>query len=248
MGFGGRRANFLRPRSRPADRRDAGACGGFRRAAGGGHRVYGPGAERRGIAGVGMVGIEDAFVVTPEGGRSITGNHPGLILATAAEPAREVQTPMPLSEFRLTASIVDTNGCRSTTGESRGSSVAWDLRSRLCPARSTKKRARWPVRCPPEHPVLRHPIIHDPAGAVRCCNRCPNPRSSTSTVPAPPATGAIRLPTPMTRDSTAVALTPAGVELAQQDLPLLPLRHLSGRGVRERNRFGLAGNLSLTRS
>jgi Xaa-Pro dipeptidase len=35
---------------------------------------------KKGIPGVGMVGIEDTFVVTPEGGRSITGTHPGLIL------------------------------------------------------------------------------------------------------------------------------------------------------------------------
>ena len=35
---------------------------------------------KKGIAGVGMVGIEDTFIVTPEGGRSITGTHPGLIL------------------------------------------------------------------------------------------------------------------------------------------------------------------------
>jgi Xaa-Pro dipeptidase len=35
---------------------------------------------KKGIAGVGMVGIEDTFIVTPQGGRSITGTHPGLIL------------------------------------------------------------------------------------------------------------------------------------------------------------------------
>ncbi len=35
---------------------------------------------KKGVPGVGMVGIEDTFVVTPEGGRSITGDHPGLIL------------------------------------------------------------------------------------------------------------------------------------------------------------------------
>jgi Xaa-Pro aminopeptidase len=34
---------------------------------------------KKGVPGVGMVGIEDTFVVTPDGGRSITGNHPGLI-------------------------------------------------------------------------------------------------------------------------------------------------------------------------
>lgn len=35
---------------------------------------------KKGIEGVGMVGIENSFVVTPEGGRSITGTSPGLIL------------------------------------------------------------------------------------------------------------------------------------------------------------------------
>jgi Xaa-Pro dipeptidase len=35
---------------------------------------------KKGVAGVGMVGIENTFVVTPAGGRSITGNHPGLML------------------------------------------------------------------------------------------------------------------------------------------------------------------------
>ena len=35
---------------------------------------------KKGIAYVGMVGLEDTFVVTPEGGRSLTGTHPGLPL------------------------------------------------------------------------------------------------------------------------------------------------------------------------
>lgn len=35
---------------------------------------------KKGIPGVGMVGIEDTFVVTSAGGRSITGTNPGLIL------------------------------------------------------------------------------------------------------------------------------------------------------------------------
>jgi len=38
---------------------------------------------KKGIPGVGMVGIEDTFVVTPQGGRSITGDNPGLILVEA---------------------------------------------------------------------------------------------------------------------------------------------------------------------
>jgi len=35
---------------------------------------------KKGIEGIGMVGIENTFVVTPEGGRCITGSNPGLIL------------------------------------------------------------------------------------------------------------------------------------------------------------------------
>jgi Xaa-Pro dipeptidase len=35
---------------------------------------------KKGIEGVGMVGIENTFVVTPDGGRCITGDNPGLIL------------------------------------------------------------------------------------------------------------------------------------------------------------------------
>jgi Xaa-Pro aminopeptidase len=34
---------------------------------------------KKGIPGIGMVGIENTFVVTPGGGRSITGRHPGLM-------------------------------------------------------------------------------------------------------------------------------------------------------------------------
>ncbi len=34
---------------------------------------------KKGIKGVGMVGIENTFLVTPHGGRSITGSHPGLM-------------------------------------------------------------------------------------------------------------------------------------------------------------------------
>ncbi len=35
---------------------------------------------KKGIKGVGLVGIENTFIVTPQGGRSITGSHPGLML------------------------------------------------------------------------------------------------------------------------------------------------------------------------
>ncbi|MCD4688723.1 MAG: M24 family metallopeptidase, partial [Desulfuromonadaceae bacterium] len=34
---------------------------------------------KKGIEGIGMVGIENTFIVTAEGGRSITGTHPGLM-------------------------------------------------------------------------------------------------------------------------------------------------------------------------
>lgn len=37
---------------------------------------------KKGIAGVGMVGIENTFIVSTEGGINITGNHPGLLLVT----------------------------------------------------------------------------------------------------------------------------------------------------------------------
>jgi len=34
---------------------------------------------KRGIENLGMVGIENTFIVTPNGGECITGNNPGLI-------------------------------------------------------------------------------------------------------------------------------------------------------------------------
>lgn len=34
---------------------------------------------KKGIANIGMVGIENTFIVTPNGGECITGNNPGLI-------------------------------------------------------------------------------------------------------------------------------------------------------------------------
>ena len=34
---------------------------------------------KKGVAGVGLVGIENTFVVTPQGGRSLTGTHRGLM-------------------------------------------------------------------------------------------------------------------------------------------------------------------------
>jgi len=38
---------------------------------------------KKGVPGVGMVGTENTYLVTPEGGRSITGSHPGLILVSS---------------------------------------------------------------------------------------------------------------------------------------------------------------------
>jgi len=35
---------------------------------------------KKGIKGIGMVGIENTFIITPQGGRCITGDHPGLML------------------------------------------------------------------------------------------------------------------------------------------------------------------------
>ena len=38
---------------------------------------------KRGVAGVGMVGSENTYLVTPNGGKSLTGNHPGLMVVEA---------------------------------------------------------------------------------------------------------------------------------------------------------------------
>ncbi len=78
MGFGDRRANFLghgvglQIDELPvlAEGFDQPLCAGQVVAL----------EPKKGIPGVGMVGIEDTFVVGPEGGRSITGTNPGLIL------------------------------------------------------------------------------------------------------------------------------------------------------------------------
>lgn len=37
---------------------------------------------KKGLPGLGMVGIENTFTVTPQGGRTLTGEHPGLILVS----------------------------------------------------------------------------------------------------------------------------------------------------------------------
>ena len=44
---------------------------------------------KKGIRGIGMVGTENTFIVTPHGGRSITGNHPGLNPGWVKRPLRE---------------------------------------------------------------------------------------------------------------------------------------------------------------
>jgi hypothetical protein len=50
---------------------------------------YIPLEPKKGIPGVGMVGIEDTFVVTPEGGRSLTETHPGLPLVEGCPASSE---------------------------------------------------------------------------------------------------------------------------------------------------------------
>lgn len=78
MGFGNRRANFLghgvglQIDEPPviAEGFDAPLVEGMTLAL----------EPKKGIAGVGMVGSENTYVVTPGGGRSITGGHPGLLL------------------------------------------------------------------------------------------------------------------------------------------------------------------------
>jgi Xaa-Pro aminopeptidase len=42
---------------------------------------------KRGVAGIGMVGSENTYVVTPSGGKSLTGNHPGLMVVGGGEMA-----------------------------------------------------------------------------------------------------------------------------------------------------------------
>jgi Xaa-Pro aminopeptidase len=44
---------------------------------------------KKGVPGVGMVGSENTFVVTPAGGRNLTGNNPGLILVEASVVSRK---------------------------------------------------------------------------------------------------------------------------------------------------------------
>ena len=77
MGFGSRRVKFLghgiglQVDELPvlAKGFDEPVCGGMAFAV----------EPKAGVEGVGMVGIENTFLVTPEGGKCITGNHPGLM-------------------------------------------------------------------------------------------------------------------------------------------------------------------------
>ena len=78
MGFGNRRANFLgHGVGLQIDEPPVIAEGFDEPLAGGMVLAIEP---KKGVPGVGMVGSENTYIVTPEGGRSITGNNPGLIL------------------------------------------------------------------------------------------------------------------------------------------------------------------------
>jgi Xaa-Pro aminopeptidase len=78
MGFGNRRANFLgHGVGLQIDEPPVLAAGFDEPLVAGMTLALEP---KKGIAGVGMVGIENTFVVTPDGGRSLTGQHPGLML------------------------------------------------------------------------------------------------------------------------------------------------------------------------
>jgi Xaa-Pro aminopeptidase len=78
MGFGNRRANFLgHGVGLQIDEPPVLAEGFDEPLAAGMVLALEP---KKGVPGVGMVGSENTYLVTPEGGRSLTGNHPGLIL------------------------------------------------------------------------------------------------------------------------------------------------------------------------
>jgi Xaa-Pro aminopeptidase len=78
MGFGNRRANFLgHGVGLQIDEPPVLAEGFDEPLAGGMVLALEP---KKGVPGVGMVGSENTYLVTPDGGRSITGNSPGLIL------------------------------------------------------------------------------------------------------------------------------------------------------------------------
>ena len=78
MGFGGRRANFLgHGLGLQIDEPPVLAEGFDEPLAEGMALALEP---KKGVPGVGMVGSENTYLVTPKGGRSITGSSPGLIL------------------------------------------------------------------------------------------------------------------------------------------------------------------------
>ena len=78
MGFGNRRANFLgHGVGLQIDEPPVIAEGFDEPLAGGMVLALEP---KKGVPGVGMVGTENTYLVTPEGGQSLTGSHPGLIL------------------------------------------------------------------------------------------------------------------------------------------------------------------------
>jgi Xaa-Pro aminopeptidase len=78
MGFGNRRANFLgHGVGLQIDEPPVIAEGFDEPLTGGMVLALEP---KKGVPGVGMVGTENTYLVTPEGGRSLTGSHPGLIL------------------------------------------------------------------------------------------------------------------------------------------------------------------------
>ena len=78
MGFGSRRANFLgHGTGLQVDDLPVISKGSVEPLAEGMVIALEP---KKGIKDIGMVGIENTFVVTHQGGRSITGKHPGLML------------------------------------------------------------------------------------------------------------------------------------------------------------------------
>jgi Xaa-Pro aminopeptidase len=78
MGFGNRRANFLgHGVGLQIDEPPVLAEGFDEPLAAGMVLALEP---KKGVPGVGMVGSENTYLVTPDGGRSLTGNHPGLLL------------------------------------------------------------------------------------------------------------------------------------------------------------------------
>ena len=78
MGFGNRRANFLgHGVGLQIDEPPVIAEGFDEPLAGGMVLALEP---KKGVPGVGMVGSENTYLVTPDGGRSLTGSNPGLIL------------------------------------------------------------------------------------------------------------------------------------------------------------------------